>query len=564
MFNNLRVSTRLAAGFGAVVMLFVMTLVLVGMSLSKLTRNIERINEVTLPFILVVDEMDVSRSEVQQFITDVAATHDRAAYEESDESARLFMEGVQKFKELFRKRNDTENLRQIEEIEKSFLQFETVGKAMAEAYITQGIDAGNLLMKGSGDTPGFDHASEAIGEALVKFREMQISRANEITAGTVHEANSTMTTIIWSGFAAALLAVILCVWIVRSILRQLGGEPAYAAKVMSKIAEGDLTAKIRLRTDDDSSLLFAVKDMVGKLTGICSNVLTNTDAINTSSREIAAGNHDLSQRTEEQASSLEETSAAMKEFISSVRKNAENAKQANHLSHGTSDVAEQSGKSIEKLVGTMTAINESSRKIEDIISVIDGIAFQTNILALNAAVEAARAGEQGRGFAVVAGEVRNLAQRSASAAKEIKLLINDSVNKVGIGTIQVQEAADGIGDVVTSVQLLTSIMNEITTTSTEQNISVEQVNVAIDQMDSVTQQNAALVEQSAAAADALKEQANNLYSAVGVFKLDREAIVGKATSTVAHRASKQEKSNSKARALASPAKQDHDGDWKEF
>ena len=560
----MRISIRLAIGFTAVVGLFVVTMLFIGNSLSQLAANVKRINDVTVPYLLVVDEMDVARSEVQQFLTDVSATHDRAAYEESDEAAKLFREGLKKFKQLFRQRNDAENLKRIEEIELSFNRFEIVGKAMAEAYITQGIEAGNLLMKGSGDMPGFDQASEDIGNQLSEFRKLQVSRANSITANTVTNADTTMNVMFWGGLASALLAAILGVWIVRSILRQLGAEPTYVSEVMSKIADGDLTTEVRTRTGDSSSMLYSVKDMVSKLTRTCLNVRINSNSISTASKEIAAGNLDLSQRTEEQAASLEETSAAMKEFVSSVRKNAENAKQANHLSHGTSDVAKLSGESIEKLVATMTAINASSKKIEDIISVIDSIAFQTNILALNAAVEAARAGEQGRGFAVVAGEVRNLAQRSATAAKEIKLLIKDSVAKVGTGTIQVQEAAEGISDVVTSVQLLTSIMQEITATSTEQNISVEQVNAAINQMDSVTQQNAALVEQSAAAADALKEQAHSLYAAVGVFKLDSVAIAGISTSTVARHTPRQEKPVRKTRAIANATKQDLDGDWKEF
>lgn len=565
MFKNSRVSVRLGIGFTTVVVLFAITLILVGNSLSKLSDSIKRINTVTVPFLLVVDEMDVSRSEVQQFLTDVSATHDPAAYKESDEAAQRFLGGVEKFKQLFRQRGDMENLKRIEEIEHSFIRFEIVGKAMAEAYITRGIDAGNLLMKGSGDMPGFDQASEAISEQLAAFRELQVSRANSITSSAVSEADATMSKMLWGGLIAALLATVLGISIVRSILKQLGGEPAYVSEVLSRIADGDLTTEVNTKTGDNSSMLFSVKDMVSKLTGTCLNVRINTDSINTASKEIAAGNLDLSQRTEEQAASLEETSASMKEFSTSVRKNAENAKQANHLAQGTHEVAEQSGKAVEKLVATMSAMNESSRKIEDIISVIDGIAFQTNILALNAAVEAARAGEQGRGFAVVAGEVRNLAQRSATAAKEIKLLINDSVEKVNVGTSQVKEAADGIDDVVTSVQLLASIMREISATTTEQSTGIEQVNVAIAQMDDVTQQNAALVEQSAAAAEAMREQAGNLYAAVGVFKMN-EAILASRTNLSSPAVVRRTPATpvKKSRRLSSKTKTDEDGDWKEY
>jgi len=228
----------------------------------------------------------------------------------------------------------------------------------------------------------------------------------------------------------------------------------------------------------------------------------------------------LSQRTEEQASSLEETASSMEELTSTVKQNADNAKQANQLAIGASDVAGKGGAVVNQVVGTMSSINESSRKIVDIISVIDGIAFQTNILALNAAVEAARAGEQGRGFAVVAAEVRNLAQRSASAAKEIKALIGDSVSKVEDGSKLVDKAGKTMQQVVDSVKRVTDIMSEITAASQEQSAGIEQVNQAITQMDEVTQQNAALVEEAAASAESMREQANELFSAVGVFKLE--------------------------------------------
>jgi len=247
------------------------------------------------------------------------------------------------------------------------------------------------------------------------------------------------------------------------------------------------------------------------------------DAINTAAKEIAAGNADLSQRTEEQASSLEETASSMEELTSTVKQNAENAKQANQLAIGSSDVAGKGGAVVGHVVGTMDSINVSSHKIVDIISVIDGIAFQTNILALNAAVEAARAGEQGRGFAVVAGEVRNLAQRSAAAAKEIKHLIDDSVGKVGEGSKLVAEAGQTMEEIVASIKRVTDIMSEITAASVEQSQGIEQVNLAITQMDEVTQQNAALVEEAAAAAESLEEQVQNLSASVSLFKVNSAA-----------------------------------------
>jgi methyl-accepting chemotaxis protein len=291
-------------------------------------------------------------------------------------------------------------------------------------------------------------------------------------------------------------------------------------RVAQALADADLTQKI---TKDYPGLFGQTKDAVNStvdnLQNLVGEVRVSVDSIGTASKEIASGNTDLSQRTEEQASSLEETAASMEELTSTVKQNAENAKQANQLAHSASTVAEKGGSVVQQVVGTMSSINESSRKIVDIISVIDGIAFQTNILALNAAVEAARAGEQGRGFAVVAAEVRNLAQRSAAAAKEIKTLIDDSVEKVDIGTKLVDDAGKTMEEIVNAVKRVTDIMSEISAASSEQSQGIEQVNQAITQMDEVTQQNAALVEEAAAAAESLEEEAQNLTRSVSVFKL---------------------------------------------
>jgi len=296
------------------------------------------------------------------------------------------------------------------------------------------------------------------------------------------------------------------------------------ARMLGALAQGDLTDRI---TNDYQGTFGKLKDDANatseQLTVVIGRIKEATDTISTASREIASGNTDLSQRTEEQASSLEETAASMEELTSTVKQNAENAKQANQLAHGASDIARQGGEVVGQVVHTMSSISESSKKIVDIISVIDGIAFQTNILALNAAVEAARAGEQGRGFAVVAGEVRNLAQRSAAAAKEIKTLIGDSVDKVKVGTALVDKAGATMDEVVNAVKRVTDIMAEISAASQEQSQGIEQVNQAITQMDEVTQQNAALVEQAAAAAESMEEQAENLAVAVATFKVNAPA-----------------------------------------
>jgi methyl-accepting chemotaxis protein len=292
------------------------------------------------------------------------------------------------------------------------------------------------------------------------------------------------------------------------------------ARVLGALAKGDLTEKV---SNDYQGTFGKLMDdsnkTVENLTTIVNQIKEASETINTASGEITQGNTDLSQRTEEQASSLEETASSMEELTSTVKQNAENAKQANQLAVSASDVAVKGGDVVKQVVTTMTGISESSKKIADIIGTIDGIAFQTNILALNAAVEAARAGEQGRGFAVVATEVRNLAQRSAAAAKEIKALIEDSVGRVDVGSKLVDEAGQTMEEIVNSVKRVTDIMAEITAASQEQSTGIEQVNQAITQMDEVTQQNAALVEEAAAAAESMQEQAGNLVQSVSQFKM---------------------------------------------
>nr|WP_280530244.1 methyl-accepting chemotaxis protein [Paludibacterium paludis] len=308
------------------------------------------------------------------------------------------------------------------------------------------------------------------------------------------------------------------------------------ASVLASLARGDLTRTIE---SDYQGLFGSLKSdtntTVERLREIVGDIKEATDAITTAAREIAVGNSNLSSRTEQQAASLEETASSMEEITSTVKQNAENAKKANQLASGASQIATQGGAVVGQVVSTMSEINDSARKIVDIISVIDGIAFQTNILALNAAVEAARAGEQGRGFAVVASEVRNLAQRSAAAAKEIKALIGDSVDKVESGSRLVDEAGKTMEEIVSSVTRVADIMSEISAASIEQSSGIEQVNLAVTQMDENTQKNAALVEEAAAAAESLQEQSQSLAQAVSIFRLD--AASGRAVPVARQRSS---------------------------
>ncbi|OEZ66643.1 methyl-accepting chemotaxis protein II [Janthinobacterium sp. HH103] len=348
----------------------------------------------------------------------------------------------------------------------------------------------------------------------------EISQAETVLLAQRSEAAAALQarthwTLLGGGAAALILAALIAWWLARNI----SGPLRSAIDVARQVAQGDLTVQVEVRSKDETGeLMQALKEMTASLLRIVTEVRGGTQAIATASRQIASGNLDLSARTEQQASSLEETASSMEELTGTVQQNAQNAHEANGLAASASAVAGKGGSVVAQVVDTMGSINDSSRKIVDIIAVIDGIAFQTNILALNAAVEAARAGEQGRGFAVVATEVRNLAQRSAGAAKEIKALINDSVAQVESGARLVDEAGHTMHEIVDSVHKVSSIVGHISAASDEQRAGIEQVNQAISEMDHVTQQNASLVEEAAAAAEAMQEQAARLADAVSVFR----------------------------------------------
>ena len=350
-----------------------------------------------------------------------------------------------------------------------------------------------------------------------KLVNLQLASSNDVIGSSEGAVRSLMYLLFGLGAVAVALGVVCAVVITRSITVPLAG----AVVVAQRVASGELSSEVVVvGRDETSELLQALHDMNHSLATTVGEVRAGSELITTAAHEIAAGNADLSARTETQASSLEETASSMEELTSTVKQNADNARQANQLAVSASSVAEKGGNVVSQVVSTMGSIKESSSRIVDIIGVIDGIAFQTNILALNAAVEAARAGEQGRGFAVVASEVRNLAQRSAGAAREIKGLIGDSMTQVNAGTALVQQAGATMDDVVASVARVTDMMSEISTATQEQRVGINQVNEAIAQMDQVTQQNAALVEEAAAAAASMQEQAAQLAQVAAAFKLD--------------------------------------------
>ncbi len=363
-------------------------------------------------------------------------------------------------------------------------------------------------------------ATEDAIDNLVKLLDYQGKGADAAFLASQQEYSSTRSIVI----AMVLVALALGTFLAWAITRSISRPIERAVEVAETVANGDLTSRIEVNSNDETGkLLAALKRMNEKLAGIVGQVRNSADSIATGSTQIATGNADLSQRTEEQASNLQQTAASMEQLTATVKQNAETAQQATQLASSASGAAAQGGQVVQKVVSTMGSITESSRRIADIIGVIDGIAFQTNILALNASVEAARAGEQGRGFAVVAGEVRNLAQRSAQAAKEIKSLIGESVTSVEAGSKLVEDAGKAMENIVTQVQRVSDLMGEINVASAEQSSGIGQIGDAVAQLDQVTQQNAALVEESAAAAESLRHQAAQLAHVVAQFKVDTHA-----------------------------------------
>ncbi|MES2832425.1 MAG: methyl-accepting chemotaxis protein [Pseudomonadota bacterium] len=516
---NLKVGTRLAIGFAMLIVGLIIVTIVGLVKMATIEQDLEDIvyvNNVeaklaTSMRVTVFDRMLALRNLV--LLTDAVEKEPEA--ERMKEQAAKYLDSETKLNQMFAKRASSSAEAQAMMVrikEQDAAAQPIMAKAMELATANKNEEATKVLIVEL--RPVQRKWMDALNELINKEDALITLAAAD--ARTHYE--SARTLMLSVAALALLLGIVAAIVISRGLLKQLGGEPDYAAAIAGSIAGGDLSIAVNLKPNDHGSMLFAMKTMRDNLSGIVTQVRTGTDTIATASSQIAAGNLDLSSRTEEQASSLEETASSMEELTSTVKQNADNARQANSLAMTASDVARKGGAVVAEVVGTMSAINESSRKIVDIIAVIDGIAFQTNILALNAAVEAARAGEQGRGFAVVASEVRNLAQRSAAAAKEIKTLIGDSVEKVDVGAKLVDQAGATMNEIVDSVKRVTDIMGEITAASQEQTAGIEQINTAITQMDEVTQQNAALVEEAAAAAESLQDQAANLSQVVSIFK----------------------------------------------
>jgi len=566
---NTRVGTRLAAGFAIVLALMLMVGTLGIMKLGRIESSAASMvseDVAKLNHAMTIDSASrAAGTRVLQLLFVTEKDKTKKILERIEANRKLAAEHLEALSGMAPTAEGKALTAKIRERQAAYVTSYT--KLMKFADEGRYDDAINLFTTETGDA--LDNLVAPVNEMVALQRRLLDETVKANRAVYVNARNMMLLLC-----AFAVLAGVAFAWLIgRSVTVPLNE----AVKVAQRVATGDLTSRIEVKTRDETGLLLqALKDMNASLVKIVSEVRGGTEAISSASRQISSGNADLSHRTEEQGSSLEETASSMEELTGTVKQNAENARQANQLAVGASSVAVKGGEVVGQVVNTMTSINDSSKKIVDIISVIDGIAFQTNILALNAAVEAARAGEQGRGFAVVASEVRSLAQRSAAAAKEIKALIIDSVSNVESGSHLVEEAGRTMNEIVGAVKRVTDIMAEISAASQEQSSGIEQVNQAIAQMDEATQQNAALVEEAAAAAESLQDQAVNLTRAVAVFKLEHaepgaSAVVSsgeKLAATVTPLPSRA-KAPSAAQKPAARAKrvvnaQFGDGEWQEF
>jgi methyl-accepting chemotaxis protein len=519
--GNLKIGTRLYAGFGVLLLLI---LLVVGLALNRLAAlegAAKAIAENALPSVQEANHLNTLISDFRIFEMQHALSIEEGAKQDIekvlDATQALIKASRERYEPLI---SSDEEKRLYEEFGKFRTKYLDLHKDIKD-YSRRNDATGAAMLLDSESKAMFERSKATLQKMIDLNRDAADAQIKEADA-TYAAARNTLGA---SLLLALVFGVVIATVITRSITRPLG-QALLAAEAVSS---GNLSEPINSTSQDEvGKLLQAMQGMQDSLVRVVTQVRQGSEGVASASSEIAQGNHDLSARTESQASALEETAASMEELNSAVKQNADNARQANQLATNASTVAVQGGEVVGQVVDTMKGINEASRKIADIISVIDGIAFQTNILALNAAVEAARAGEQGRGFAVVASEVRSLAGRSAEAAKEIKMLINASVERVEQGTALVDKAGTTMTEVVSSIRRVTDIMGEISAASHEQSAGVNQIGEAVTQMDQATQQNAALVEEMAAAASSLKSQANDLVHVVSVFKL----AAGQQTRTV--------------------------------
>ncbi len=536
--KNIRIGVRLAAGFAIVVGLFLAILLLVGVSLSNLTENVKQIKEETLPYVLVVDEMDTARSEVQQWLTDVSATHNRDGYKDAEESAKRFLDGVGKYKEMYRRENDADNLERMETLEKEFNRFYATGKDMAETYITKGLDAGNVIME------SFDKDSGALFENLTKFREQQVTEANEISAETLSAAKSSMSMMGIGGAVALLLAIVFSILITRSVTLPMGMMQSTIVEVGKS---GDFTRRIAVDSRDEvGQAARSFNDLMGSMQTTLREIQDSTDKVLDASRSLFSSSQQIANSSAHQSESASAMAAAVEQVTVSINHVSEGARDALEVSRESGDLSVQGGEIILNAATEMKQIadtvrqtssaienlGQQSTRISSIAQAIKEIADQTNLLALNAAIEAARAGEQGRGFAVVADEVRKLAERTANATKEITEMIDtiqgtarvavtsmaETGSQVASGVVLAQQAGDAINQIKEKSAQVLKTVSDISSALAEQSSASNDIATHIEKVAQMTEENSAATKEAAGASDNLVQLADAMRAAVNRFK----------------------------------------------
>jgi methyl-accepting chemotaxis protein len=498
MLKNMKMRARLGFGFGAVLLVFMVAALLSIVAVNSVDRSSRQIAEESLPFALLADTMVFNMVQVQQYLTDASATHDREGFKEAEQAATGFLEASAKFKEMYRRENDAKNLREIEDLETAFNQYHKEGIQMAEAYISQGMEAGNKIME------SFDKGAETLARKITTFQRQQLDEVNAHMTGVLGAVAGVRNTMMVFGGFAILISVVITLIITRAITTSLGGEPDFVSSIARKVAEGDLTVVVETRDNDQTSLLFSVKMMVDKLKTVVCDVKAAADNVASGSQQLSSSSEQMSQGTTEQAASAEEASSSVEEMNATIRQNADNASQTEKIALKSANDALESGKAVSESVSAM-------KEIASKISIIEEIARQTNLLALNAAIEAARAGEHGKGFAVVASEVRKLAERSQTAAGEI--------SRLSISSVEVAERAGSmLTKLVPDIQKTSELVQEISASSKEQAGGAGQINSAIQQLNQVIQQNASAAEEMASTAEELSSQAEQLQGTISFFK----------------------------------------------